>query len=211
MTRVRLAPQDRREQLLDTGAALFAEKPYEDVWMEDIAARAGVSRATIYHYFPNKRDLYVAVFKRASKRMLTRVNPDPHQPLAEQLASGLEAHIQFFVDHPFEAITVNRGALSDDSAIQAIVNEELNVVGKQLIDKLVTEGRARDVIEIAVEGWLAFVRAACVKWRQSQKISRAALSEMCLSAFDCAVGYPNEPHVRPDICSTRAPAIAVLH
>jgi AcrR family transcriptional regulator len=38
VTRRRLEPQQRREQLLDIGAALFAEKPYEDVFMEDIAA-----------------------------------------------------------------------------------------------------------------------------------------------------------------------------
>ena len=123
MTPRRLKPQQRREQLLDTGAALFAEKPYEDVMMEDIAARAGVSRATVYHYYPSKRDFYVAIFKRASKRVLARANPDPQQPLAEQLATGLEAHIQYFADHPFEAVAINRGALSDDPAIQAIITE----------------------------------------------------------------------------------------
>src|SRR3984957_13521049 len=101
--RCRLEPQQRREQLLDTGAALFAEKPYEDVFVEDIAARARVHRSTVYHYFPSKRDLYVAIFKRASGRFLARVDPDPQLPLAEQLATGLDAHIQSFVDHPFEA------------------------------------------------------------------------------------------------------------
>jgi AcrR family transcriptional regulator len=190
VTRRRLDPQQRREHLLDSGAALFAEKPYEDVFMEDIAARAGVSRALLYHYYPNKRDLYVAIFKRASNRFLARVSPDPQLPLAEQLATGLEAHIQSFVDHPYEAVTINRGALSDDPAIQAIIAEELNAVGQRLINELVAEGHLRDVTEIAVEGWLAFVRAACVKWIQSQNISRADLTEMCLRAFDCALGTP---------------------
>jgi AcrR family transcriptional regulator len=190
VTRRRLEPQQRREQLLDTGAALFAEQPYEDVFMEDIAARAGVSRGLLYHYYPNKRDLYVAVFKRASERFLARVSPDPELPLAEQLASALEAHIQSFADHPFEAITINRGALSDDPAIQAIIAEELNVVGQRLVDQLVAEGRQREGTEIAVEGWLAFVRAVCVKWVQSQAISRAEVAEMCLHAFDCALDIP---------------------
>ncbi len=39
MTRRRLEPQQRREELLDTAAAMFAEMPYEAVLMEDIAAR----------------------------------------------------------------------------------------------------------------------------------------------------------------------------
>ena len=208
--RSRLEPQQRREQLLDTGAALFAEKPYEDVLMEDIAARAGVSRATLYHYFPSKRDLYVAIFKRASNRFLARVGPDPQLPLAEQLAAGLEAHIQSFIDHPYEAVTINRGALSDDPAIQAIIAEELNVVGQRLIDKLVAEGRLREVTEIAVEGWLAVVRAACVKWIQSPNISRADLTEMCLRAFDCALGHPNKLLASPNVRNMRSRLIALL-
>lgn len=189
MTRRRLEPHLRREQLLDTAAALFAEKPYEDVQMDDIAARAGVSRASLYHYFPCKRDLYVAIFRRATHRFLEH-SPDPQLPLAEQLAAGLEAHIQSFVDHPYEAVTINRGALSDDPAIQALISEQLNVVGQRLIDQLVAKGCARDATEIAVEAWFAFVRAACVKWIQSQNISRAELTNMCLRAFDCAVGPP---------------------
>jgi AcrR family transcriptional regulator len=168
--RRRLEPQQRREQLLDAGAALFAEMPYEDVQMEEIAARAGVSRSLLYHHFSSKRNLYVAIFKRASGRFLARVSSDPQLPLAEQLATALEAHIQSFVDHPFEAVTINRGALSDDPTIQAIIAEELNVVGQRLIDHLVVDGCLRDATEIAVEGWLAFVRAACVKWIQSQNI-----------------------------------------
>jgi AcrR family transcriptional regulator len=208
--RCRLEPQQRREQLLDVGAAMFAEKPYEDVFVEDIAARAQVSRALLYHYYPSKRDLYIAIFKRASNRLLARTHPDPQLPLAEQLANGLEAHIQYFADHPFEAITLNRGALSDDPTIQAIVTEELNVVGQRLIHKLVTEGRPRDVTEIAVEGWLAFVRAACVKWVQSQKISRADLTETCLRAFECASGYPNKSLASSDVGNMRSTLTALL-
>ena len=191
MTRYRrLEPQQRREQLLDIAAAMFAEKPYEEVWVGDIAARAGVSRATMYHYFPSKRDLYVAILKRASGRFSARAHPDPKLPLAEQLAAGLQAHIQSLVDHPFEAVAINRGALSDDPEIQAIIADELSVAGRLLTDRLVAQGCLRDATEIAVEGWLAFVRAACVKWIQSQSISRDDLTEMCLRAFDCALDVP---------------------
>ncbi|WP_085093547.1 TetR/AcrR family transcriptional regulator [Mycobacterium paraense] len=183
----RLKPQQRCEQLLDTGAALFAEKPYEDVLVEEIAARAGVSRATLYHYYPSKRDLYLAILKRSSDRFLARMGPDPQLPLAEQLATGLEVHIDSLVAHPFEAVAINRGALSDDPEIQAIIAEELSIVGKLLTDRLVAEGCLRDSTEIAVEGWLAFVRASCVKWIQSQNISRSDLTELCLRAFECAL------------------------
>lgn len=190
MTPRRLKPQQRRDQLLDTGAALFAEKPYDGVLVEEIAARAGVSRATLYHYFPSKRDLYVAILERASGRLLARIGPDPQLPLAEQLATGLEDHIQSLLDRPLEAVAINRGALSDDPEIQAIIADELSVLGQLLTDRLVVEGCPRDASEIAVEGWLAFVRAACVKWIHSQNISRSDLIRICLRAFDCALDIP---------------------
>src|SRR6201993_2350199 len=172
---------------------MFAEKPYEEVWVGDIAARAGVSRATMYHYFPSKRDLYVAILKRASGRFSARAQLDAKLPLAQHLAAGLEAYIQSLVDHPFEAVAINRGALSGDPEIQAIIAEELSAAGQLLTDQLVAEGCPRDVTEIAVEGWLAFVRTACVKWIQSQNISRDDLTEMCLRAFDCALDIPAPP------------------
>ena len=192
--------QHRREQLLDTAAAMFAEKPYDDVMVRDIAAAAGVSRALLHHYFPSKRYLYVAIFQRASDRFLARVGCDQQLPLAEQLATALDAHIQSLVDHPFEAVTINRITSSDDPAIQAIVAEELNVVGHRLVDQLVAQGHPRSAGEILVEGWLAFVRAACVKWIDSQNISREDLTEMCLRAFDCTLDIPTPAsHLRARI------------
>ena len=188
MARTRLTPEHRREQLLDTGAALFAERLYDDVFVEDIVARARVSRATFYHYFGSKRELYIAILKRATSRSLAHVDPDPQLPLAELLAVGIDDYIQSFVDHPVEAVAINCGALSDDPAIQAIISDELNVVGQRVVDQLVEVGCLRDAMVIAVEGWLAFVRAACVKWIQSQNISRGELAEMCLHAVEGVLG-----------------------
>lgn len=167
---------------------MFVEKPYEDVLVEDIAARAGVSRATLYHYYPSKRDLYVAILKRRSRRLLARLAPDPQLPLIEQIAAGLEAHIQSLVDHPFEAVALNRGALSYDPEIQAIIAEELGIVGQLLTGQLVAEGYLCDLTDIAVEGWLSFVRTSCAKWIQSPNISRDDLIDLFLRALDIALG-----------------------
>ncbi|WP_428339048.1 TetR/AcrR family transcriptional regulator [Mycobacterium sp.] len=191
MTRRRLNPQQRREHLLDTAAAMFAERSYDDVLVEDIAANAGVSRALAYQYFSSKPDIDVALFKRASGRFFARVTPNPELPLAEQLATALEAHIESSVNNPIDAGTITRSALSDDPAIQAVVAEQLDVVGQRLVEKLVAEGRPPGVSEIAAEGWLAFVRAACVKWIGSRTISHEELTEICLQAFDCTLGIPN--------------------
>jgi len=50
--RRRLSPEDRRAELLALGAEVFGKRPYDEVRIDEIAERAGVSRALMYHYFP---------------------------------------------------------------------------------------------------------------------------------------------------------------
>ncbi|OBA84502.1 hypothetical protein A9W99_01145 [Mycobacterium sp. 1164966.3] len=187
MTRQRLSPQRRRDQLLDIGAALFAERPYEDVLMEDIAERAGVTRRLLYRYFPTKRDFYAAIFQRASDRLLASSAPADGRTADEQLRTALDAHIQYFVDNPRDALTVNRGALAGDPVIQAIIAEELAMVAQRILDATGLHGYARQVAAVAVHGWLVFVRAICVEWVESQTISRDELTQMALDTFRAAL------------------------
>ena len=56
--RVSKAPEIRRQELLDTAMAVFAEKGYETTTMRDIAMAAGVAAGLCYHYFQNKEMLY---------------------------------------------------------------------------------------------------------------------------------------------------------
>ena len=56
--RRRLSPEDRRSELLALGAEVFGQRPYDEVRIDEIAERAGVSRALMYHYFPDKRAFF---------------------------------------------------------------------------------------------------------------------------------------------------------
>lgn len=67
----RLEPDERKEQIFACAAELFGEQPYADVSTSDIAERAGVARGLINHYFGTKRELYLAVVRRALRIPLT--------------------------------------------------------------------------------------------------------------------------------------------
>ncbi len=186
----RLAPEARREQIVDVGAEQFAALPYEQVRMADVAARAGISRALVYTYFPTKRDLFAAVYKRASERLLAASELVPGLTLAEQVLAGLDAHFDFFIENARTVLVANRGELAGDPVIEGIISEELAELRKRMLDAGGLRGRERVRASIALSGWLAFVRAVCVEWLADPRraLSRKEVREMCLSALLSALG-----------------------
>jgi AcrR family transcriptional regulator len=189
--RTRLQPEARREQLLSIGAALFAEHPYDDVRMEDVAEHAGVSRALLYRYFATKRDLFAAIFRRDSDALLASTQPDPALKVADQVEAGLDAHIDYFVDHLHAALAVNRGPLSGDPLIQGIISAELAEVRRRMLDASGLDGADRAVASIALHGWLLFVRGVCTEWIEHPDLPRSEIREMCLRTLQSALAPPS--------------------
>ncbi len=62
--------KERREQLLDVGRSLFAERGLEGTSIEEIAARADVSKPVVYEHFGGKEGLYAVVVDREVERFL---------------------------------------------------------------------------------------------------------------------------------------------
>ncbi|WP_407659338.1 TetR/AcrR family transcriptional regulator [Jiangella rhizosphaerae] len=65
--------KQRREQLLDVGRALFAERGYDGTSIEEISARAGVSKPVVYEHFGGKEGLYAVVVDREMELLLDRI------------------------------------------------------------------------------------------------------------------------------------------
>jgi AcrR family transcriptional regulator len=68
--RKRMTGQQRREQLLDIGRRLFAERGFEGTSIEEIAKDAGVSKPVVYEHFGSKEGLYAVVVHREVERLL---------------------------------------------------------------------------------------------------------------------------------------------
>lgn len=186
--RRRLVPDERRNQLLDIGAHEFAARPYDEVRMADVASLAGVSRALVYRYFSTKRDLFAAIYQRASDRLLTSAEFTDDVPIADQVITALDAHIDFFVANARTVLVANQGQLAGDPAIQGIISEELSVIRQRMLDAIGLQGHQRAVASAALAGWLSFVRTVCVGWLAHQAFSRDELRDMCLRTLASALG-----------------------
>src|SRR3954451_4697266 len=71
----RLDPGQRRGQILDAANALFAERAYDDVTIEDIASSAGVTRGLVHHYFGGRKDVYVGLLERLGAKREEQLRP----------------------------------------------------------------------------------------------------------------------------------------
>jgi len=68
-----MSGQQRREQLLDVGRSLFAERGYDATSVEEIATKAGVSKPVVYEHFGGKEGLYAVVVDREVQRLLDAI------------------------------------------------------------------------------------------------------------------------------------------
>ncbi|MBW1595807.1 TetR/AcrR family transcriptional regulator [Streptomyces sp. JJ38] len=100
--RRRMTGKERREQLLDIGRRLFAERGFEATSVEEIAAKAGVSKPVVYEHFGGKEGLYAVVVDREMRQLLDMVTSaltggHPRE-LLEQAAFALLDYIDTYTD-----------------------------------------------------------------------------------------------------------------
>src|SRR5207237_761491 len=99
---MRTASPQTRQRIFDAAARLFGGQRFHEVRMEDIAAEAGVGKGTLYRYFKDKEELYLALVTQASRQILERLAGEPAG--AAGARAGLEAVvgrvIAFFDEQP---------------------------------------------------------------------------------------------------------------
>ncbi|WP_229884986.1 MULTISPECIES: TetR/AcrR family transcriptional regulator [Streptomyces] len=182
LPRRRLDPAERRAQLLAVGARSFAAHPYDDVTMEEVAREAGVSRALLYRHFPSKHALFAAVYRQAADQLLAATRLDPGATLVEQLAQGLDAHLDYFIANRHAVLAANR-VLAGDPVIQTIMTNELDALRSRLLDVLpLADDRTRDAVSAVLKAWLVFVQVLCVDWLDRETCHRTELRDACIGA-----------------------------
>ena len=99
LVRWRRRKDARPQELLEAAFAVFVEKGFADARLDDIAAKAGVSKGTIYLYFDSKEAIFKDMIGRVADAKLELVSQlvEAHQgsfaALLRQLAGLMAAHI----------------------------------------------------------------------------------------------------------------------
>lgn len=117
-------PEERRRALVDAGLAVFARNDYRHASMADIAARAGVSKALLFHYFESKRGLYLYLYEYAMGFLVGRLSEllyaQGDTDFFDLLARGQQLKLDILREHPdlMQFVVASYYEESDDVAPQ---------------------------------------------------------------------------------------------
>ncbi|GFG51769.1 TetR family transcriptional regulator [Mycolicibacterium agri] len=189
--RRRLSPEDRRSELLELGAKVFGERPYDEVRIDEIAERAGVSRALMYHYFPDKRAFFAAVVRAEGDRLFEATNtpPVPGQTLFEQLRAGVLAYLRYDEQHPHGAWAAYVGMGTADPVLRRIEDTDNERQVNRLMDRIngVLDGELDSKVELEIRttlyGWLAFTMEMCRQRILDPSLDAERIADTCAHAL----------------------------
>jgi AcrR family transcriptional regulator len=180
----RLSTDARREQLLASGARLLAERPFDEVSIEEIARAAEVSKGLLYHYFPTKKDFLIAALERGQEELAALTAPDPDLPPAEQLTASLDRFLDFVEEHEAAYTAIFRSRGGGDPEIQAALEAGRQQRMDAVIESLGSWEPApasverTPTLETAVQGWFFFVEGAVLRWLERRDMERGELREL---------------------------------
>jgi AcrR family transcriptional regulator len=187
--RARLTTDARREQLVALGGEIFSERPFDEVSIDDIAAAAGISKGLLYHYFPSKRDFYVAVVREAADEMQAVTETDPDLPSIERLSAGLDRYLEYVETHARGFATVLRAGIGSDPEVASIVEDVRAAMAGRILEDLPLGGGPPPAgVRIAVRGWVGFAEAASLEWLERREIPRDELRDLLIKALTGSVG-----------------------
>jgi AcrR family transcriptional regulator len=142
--------EQRREQILDAAARVFAERGYATTEVQFVADASDIGKGTIYRYFPSKEELFLAAADRGMRRLRAAVDAacaTADDPL-DQLAVAIRAYLQFFKDHSeyAELLIQERAAFRDRKKPTYFENREAHLCRWcDLYRGLIDAGRIRDM------------------------------------------------------------------
>jgi AcrR family transcriptional regulator len=91
--RRRLAPDDRRQEILDAARPLFAQRPYLSVTTAEVAEAAGVARSLVHHYFGGIRGVFLAVAADGAAALSAARTAGPEVPFEQRTAHNVAASL----------------------------------------------------------------------------------------------------------------------
>lgn len=182
----RLQVDERRRQLLELGADLFAKHSYAELSMARIAREAGISKALLYHYFPSKQDYFVATLQLGAEEIARRTEPDPNLPPFEALAGSLEAFLGWIEENEtaYRKLMESVGVVPE---VKTLIDGLRDATSARILEGLEAGDPPPPKLRAAARGWLWFMDGVILDWLEHRDMSRVEVRDFLLGALAGAV------------------------
>jgi len=201
--RIRLDNDERRAQLLTLARKAFSDRSYDDVSIDDLAREAKISKGLLYHYFPTKRDLYVAGLREIADELVARCLAIPANlaPI-DRVRTGLDAYLDHISQHARAYVSLMRGGIGSDPEVANVVEDVRARLTQNFLEQTpfaaMLVGDVR--FQTAVRGWIGFVEGATIDWAENKRLAREDLRELLTQVLFAIMS-----HVGPQILKNAIP------
>ncbi|NLE79299.1 MAG: TetR/AcrR family transcriptional regulator [Rhodococcus sp.] len=165
--RIRMTGTQRRQQLIEIGRALFAERGYEAASIEEIAQRANVSKPVVYEHFGGKEGLYAVVVDREMSRLHEMVMSSLAQGRSrirlERVALALLTYVEDHTDG-FRILVRDSPVAASDGTYSSLLNEAINQVSHLLANDFSRRGFDPELATMYAQALVGMVSTTATWW-----------------------------------------------
>ncbi len=159
-TRTRLSAGERRNQLVEVGRQVFAEKGYEGASVEEIAERAKISKPVIYEHFGGKEGLYAVIVDREMDHVIGEISEAISSDSPREMIEGAAlAFMRYVRDRPDGFAVLSRDS-PNQNGLANLLAEVADRVGNVFTTEFKKAGydpKAAPVYSQALIGMVTFV------------------------------------------------------
>lgn len=119
-------PPEKQQAIINAGYRVFSQNSYKNSPMSEIAAEAGISKSLLFHYFHNKKKLYLFLWDKCAEttiEFLTRYGCYGQTELFESMARGMRAKMEIIRLYPDMGNFTIKAFYEKDAGISAAIQE----------------------------------------------------------------------------------------
>lgn len=119
-------PKEKQEAIVNAGYRVFSRNSYKNSPMSEIASAAGISKSLLFHYFHNKKELYLFLWDKCAEttiEFLTEYGCYGQTDLFESMERGMKAKMEIMRLYPDMGFFAINAFYEKDPEINAAVQE----------------------------------------------------------------------------------------
>ena len=178
MVRQRMTGSERREQLISIGRAAFAELGFDGASVEEIAARAGVSKPVVYEHFGGKEGLYAVVIDRElvalEKVVIESLQEGSWRERIERGVVALLTYVEEETDGFL--ILVRDSKPGDERSFSTLLNTAVNQIAHILGEAFEHRGLNPELAVLYSQALVGMVATTAQWWLDEREPSRETVA-----------------------------------